>query len=234
MYIETTGEIFIGTCDVKTSECVAKENGVVTKVLSPHESKTITVCNVCLNEMVKNRIWNIKGASVAEMKEKVDIAVLSDHTIQIAIEVKNWKQPGKEWAERMKDMAFDRMNKLHVPIFIVATYEGLYIFEEIIKDRFEQEYFIDLLSDIELSSKNLKFSYDNLFVNDPNEFRLDPNQVEIKHEKFVEILEDLLTKQNILNKLPKHISDLIKPLKIKKNYIFDQSVQNFMSVSVSS
>lgn len=216
MYIETTGEIFIGKCEVQTDNCKAKKEGSVTKVLSPHESKSINVCNVCLTKMVQDRVWNIKGASVPEMKEIVDIAIILDGFIQLALEAKNWKEAGVNWAERMKDMAFDRMRKLNVAFFILATYEGFYIFDSFSA----QPFFVDLSSDIEKGSNELKISYESLFISDANEFRLDPALVEKKHNNFVEILEYLLTMRTIVDKLPEHISKLIQHGNIKKKYIF--------------
>jgi hypothetical protein len=219
MYIKTTGEIFEGTCDIKLENCKAKEKGIVSTVFSPNEeNKEIKVCNHCLNTLLKNRIWNIRGASVAEMKKLIDIAIVDhDKKILIAFELKNWKEEGVEkglpWAERMKEMTLERMKDLNAETLIIVTYEGFYIFRE-----FQEICFINLQQEF-ISSINTKNLLDSdIFITEKTEFTRKPELVDLKHDRFIEIIESFIKDDNTLKLLPIETREIIKANTIIKKH----------------
>ena len=219
MYIETTGQIIEGTCNIQRAHCKANPKGVITIVISPNESnKEIHVCNVCLHELLQERLWTIKGALVPEMKKFVDLAVVDqENNIIIAFEVKNWKETGVEkgesWAKRMYEMAMERMQNLNTRIFVLVTFEGFYIF----KEKLSEPIFVNFESEIHSFIQKIQPNRE-IFIEDKREFTTQPALVDQKHTMLIDIVEQFIMAQNTLDKLPQDICAILKKNTIQKNF----------------
>src|SRR5215207_3155722 len=70
MYVEPSGNVVIGTCEVQTERCAARQPAPVAAVWTGPRSKVIA-CGACLPEMVRNGEWEIRGARVPPRHEVV-------------------------------------------------------------------------------------------------------------------------------------------------------------------
>jgi hypothetical protein len=73
MYIEPSGVVFTGVCDIQTPVCRAREPAALTAVWGSPRIQ-INVCGSCLNEMIRRGEWE---RSHVRIPRRYDVAVYS-------------------------------------------------------------------------------------------------------------------------------------------------------------
>lgn len=72
MRVEPTGNVSIGVCQVRTPACRAIEPGPLTSVHPVPSRGEVHVCRPCLEEQVRDGVWEIPGARI---RTHFDVAV---------------------------------------------------------------------------------------------------------------------------------------------------------------
>jgi len=86
MRVEPSGVVMIGTCDIQTPKCSAKELAAITAVWTTPSRSQINVCRECLEELVRSGQWEIPNARISR---HIDVAAIdSNNKLLLAIEVK--------------------------------------------------------------------------------------------------------------------------------------------------
>lgn len=102
MYVEPSGIVVIGTCEVQTERCVALRPAPVAAVRTGPQSEVVA-CGACLNEMVRSGEWEIPGARVTPRHDVVAMDAHGRPRLIIHVKPNAPRNAGAagEWARRI-------------------------------------------------------------------------------------------------------------------------------------
>lgn len=217
MNVKPTGIIFYGVCQIATENCSAKEGGVVTAVLDCNNQ--IKVCKSCLDYQIRNRVWNIEGAYVSNMKRMLDLAVVNNEgKVVIAVEVKMGKNISSKLAEQIANKIVIMQQITDVPYFFLVTPTFCYIWK-IVKGSLNELQTISVDSYISEVSKKLKIPFDNLeTAQDKSEKTALTREKE--HLLFERLVKNLFKEKSFIHALPKEVADNFENSEILMEHVF--------------
>jgi hypothetical protein len=220
MNVKPTGIIFYGVCQIATENCSAKEGGVVTAVLTLLEANNqIKVCKSCLDYQIRNRIWNIEGAYVPNMKRMLDLAVVNNEgKVVIAVEVKTGRNISLKLAEQIAYQIISTQQITNIPYFFLVTPSFCYMWK-ITNGSFNELQTISVDSYVSEVSKKLKIPFDNLETTQ-NKTEKTTLTREKEHMLFERIVKNLFKEKSFIHTLPKEVADNFENSEILMEYVF--------------
>src|ERR1041384_34002 len=122
--IVPTGVTMLGTCDIRTSRCIAREPSAVTVVFEDPQRNQINVCRPCLEEQIRSGEWRLIGARV---RRRADIALYdSDRKLEVVVEVKRTAVKSTSamlaWSRRIAHQLFAYGALPSAPFFMLIAF----------------------------------------------------------------------------------------------------------------
>ncbi len=194
MNVEPTGVVFYDTCQIQTDKCVGAEGNFITAVLVPPSMEQVSVCRSCLNEMVRGGQWSISGAWVDRMVKHWDIRVYSpENELSIVVDVKNKTEIDRRFLSRYHEGTQNAFDDSPAACLLLITPHQIFRWNK------DSEVVNNPLSFIESNADSIiryaescDINFEELKVNDPQDFRFKRHDVMKKHFHFTQLVKNWL------------------------------------------
>jgi hypothetical protein len=141
MYIEPSGVIFTGICEIQTPVCRARDPGPLTAVWGSPRVQ-IDVCGTCLTEMIRRGEWEIPHTRIPR---RYDVAVYSPPgQLSVMVQVQPNAPPdpveATGWARKVHQNLMKHAALAPAPFFLLVGYpEHLFLWRDRgVLDRFAE------------------------------------------------------------------------------------------------
>jgi hypothetical protein len=219
MNVIPTGIIFYGVCQVVSEHCHAKEGGAITAVHTLPFNEQVNVCKTCLDYQIRERIWNIEGAYVPNMKRMLDLAVVdSSGKVVIAVEVKNRQDINQQSATQIATQIVAREQIFSIPFFFLVTPTFCYSWE-IINGSLNNLQAISVASYLPKIYEKLGIPFTDSNATESHKTQSTSLSKAKEHLLLERVTKNLFGEKCFIHLLPKKIADQLESSQVHMEYV---------------